>query len=114
MKKKNYYFAEQVAKCGIYAIANIIDMRVYIGQAQSLKSRCGGEDYFKEKFKQERKSGKNFREKGAQIMKQFDTVFHDNFVKEKLEKRYGISIRIITISCIMECSTAMISMENIR
>lgn len=85
MKKENYYFAEQVAKCGIYAIANIIDMRVYIGQAQSLKSRCGGEDYFKEKFKQERKSGKNFREKGAQIMKQFDTVFHDNFVKTARE-----------------------------
>lgn len=45
MKKENYYFAKQVAKCGIYAIANIIDMRVYIGQAQSLKSRCDSHYY---------------------------------------------------------------------
>lgn len=159
MKKENYYFAKQVAKCGIYAIANIIDMRIYIGQAQSLNSRCdshyydlirgadnarlqedynagkelvfftleaggwysntikrdlnflesmycyiaiqeglkedeslynanknetircGGEDYFKKKFKREHKSGKNFREKRAQIMKQFDTVFRDHFGK---------------------------------
>lgn len=43
--------------------------------------RCGGEDYFKEKFKREHKSGKNFREKRAQIMQQFDTVFRDHFGK---------------------------------